>query len=330
MNKSKPFLKWVGGKTQLLPDISEHFPTEINNYHEVFLGGGSVLFHLLDKINVGEIILNGNIYAYDYNVNLINVYKHIQTEPDNLFKEIMKHKNKLSSLADEGKTFLGKGRIKKFPETVEDSLLSRESYYYWQRDWYNKLDTCLEKSALFIFLNKICFRGVYREGPHGFNVPYGGHIGKDKKEEKDEKDEKDVKDKKDKKIPEIITLKYLKDASELLKKVIFESCDFKESFKNIKLGDFVYLDPPYAPENSKSFVGYNEGGFDLECHNDLLKLCNGLTDKKISFMMSNASVKLIQDSFEITEHYIIEVNARRSINSKNPEAKTKEVIITNY
>jgi len=311
MAVSKPFVKWVGGKTQLLPTIFEKFPKEINNYHEPFIGGGSVLFHLLDKVNEKSITVKGSIYVYDYNINLINVYKDIQSNPENLFNEIMKHKDKLSSLEGKGKEALGKGRKKDYPKTVKASESSRESYYYWQRDMFNKMKPCLEKSALFIFLNKTCFRGVYREGPNGFNVPYGGHSSKEK-------------------IPEIITLKYLKDASVLLKKVIFKSCDYKESFKNIKSGDFVYLDPPYVPEDSKSFVAYNKGGFSEENHKELFKLCHGLKDKKISFMMSNSKVDTVTESFVDAAYVVSRIVVKRSINSKNPGSKTEEVIITNY
>ena len=156
-------------------------------------------------------------------------------------------------------------------------------------------------SAYFIFLNKTCFRGVYREGPNGFNVPYGHY----------------------KSSIEIINESHIKSISELIEKVEFRVSDFEESFKNIKTKDFVYLDPPYAPETSKSFVGYTSYGFSLEKHNTLFKLC-----KTHNFVMSNSNVSLVTDSFSDKEKFEIKtILCRRAINSKKPESTTNEVIV---
>ena len=94
----KPFLKWVGGKTQIIDKIIDKFPKEINDYHEPFLGGGSVLFALLSLIQNKEIKLNGNIYAYDLNERLINVYKHIQNNKDELWEHLNKLINDYNSI----------------------------------------------------------------------------------------------------------------------------------------------------------------------------------------------------------------------------------------
>jgi DNA adenine methylase len=156
-------------------------------------------------------------------------------------------------------------------------------------------------SAYFIFLNKTCFRGVYREAKRGFNVPYGHY----------------------KSSIEIINESHIKSVSELIEKVEFRVSDFEESFKNVKKKDFIYLDPPYAPENTKSFVGYTANGFSLEKHNELFKLC-----KDYNFVMSNSSTHLVTESFSDKEKFEIKtILCRRAINSKNPESKTNEVII---
>ena len=83
-----PFLKWVGGKTQIIKDIVSKIPHEMNNYHELFLGGGSVLLAVLSLQKQNRIIIKNKIYAYDINSVLINVYKHIQNNKDELYKYI--------------------------------------------------------------------------------------------------------------------------------------------------------------------------------------------------------------------------------------------------
>jgi len=144
---------------------------------------------------------------------------------------------------------------------------------------------------------------MYREGPNGYNVPYGHY----------------------KKTPIIISKTDLNYISELIKDVEFKNCSFTESIKNVKDGDFVYLDPPYAPENSNSFVGYVADGFNLDTHkllfNEIKKLEN------IKFVMSNAKVDLVTDNFK--EYNCDDIIVRRAINAKKPGSKTTEVIIYN-
>ena len=87
---TKPLLKWVGGKTQILEKLLGEFPVEMNNYREIFLGGGSVLLSLLSQIKAGKIIVNGTVYASDFNSNLIGLYKNIQNTPDEFITEVKK------------------------------------------------------------------------------------------------------------------------------------------------------------------------------------------------------------------------------------------------
>jgi DNA adenine methylase len=154
-----------------------------------------------------------------------------------------------------------------------------------------------------MFINKTCFRGMYREGPNGYNVPYGHY----------------------KKTPTIITREQLDTISELIKDVVFIHSDFGESIKNTQEGDFIYLDPPYAPENSKSFVGYNVDGFDLDTHKRLFDSIKKM--RGVKFAMSNARVELVIDNFK--NYKSEDVKARRAINSKNPGSTTTEIIIYN-
>jgi len=290
----KPFLKWVGGKTQIIHDIIQKIPNEFNNYHELFLGGGSVLFAVLSLQRQGKITIKNKLYAYDINESLINVYKHVQSNKDELFQFIAFHINEYDSITGV--------IINRKPTSIEDAKTSKESYYYWIRNKFNNIDKqSIESSALFMFINKTCFRGMYREGPNGFNVPYGHY----------------------KKTPTIITEHDLTFISDLIKDVEFIQSDFSSSFQNLNTGDFVYLDPPYAPENDKSFVGYVADGFNLDMHTKLFDEITKMND--IHFVMSNAKVDLVTDYFK--DYNCVDITARRAINSKNPGSTTTEVII---
>lgn len=294
----KPFLKWVGGKTQIINSIIHKFPSEMNNYHELFLGGGSVLLALLSLQKENKIIIKNKIYVYDINDILINVYKNIQQNKDELYKYITKYINEYDSIKGSD--------INRKPKNYNDALTSKESYYYWIRNKFNNIDkTTIECSALFMFLNKTCFRGMFRTGPQGFNVPYGHY----------------------KKTPSIITKNELNYISNLIKDVVFKKSDFRNSIKKVKKDDFVYIDPPYAPEIKNSFVGYTSNGFDLETHNKLFEDIHKLNKKKIKFVMSNSKVDLVIDNFK--DYNCEDIIARRAINSKKPGSTTTEVIIYN-
>lgn len=295
----KPFLKWVGGKTQILDEVLSEFPSTITNYHEPFLGGGSVLLGLLSRIKDNKIILTGNVYASDLNANIINLYKSIQTNAEELIKEV-------KPLIDEYAECANRTEVNRNPKTKEEALTSQESYYYWIRSQFNTgAKETIQSAAQLLFLNKTCFRGVYREGPKGFNVPFGNY-----------------------KNPGILDEDHIREVSTLIKDVVFTINPFTESLKKVNSGDFVYMDPPYAPETDTSFVGYTKDGFSTDEHNKLFELCKKLTANNVKWVMSNADVKLVKDAFQPPYETKI-ILARRSINSKNPDAKTNEVLISN-
>jgi DNA adenine methylase len=288
---AKPILKWVGGKTQIIKEVFSKFPKEIKNYHEPFLGGGSVLFTLLHFIEQNYVVVD-NIYASDSNEALIYIYKNIQDNYMELYNDLMIFVNEFNEITE----LKGGSRN---PETHQEALFSKESYYYYIRKTYNKLNDTksIRCSALFIFLNKTCFRGLYRIGPNGFNVPYGNN-----------------------KNPEIINLQHLRQINQLIQGVTFTCCDFTDSLKKVKDGDFIYADPPYVPINKTSFVGYNIDGFNKhQILFDYLRNCNA------KFLMSNSEVDSIKQQFD---NYIV-IKARRAINSKNPENVINELLIFN-
>lgn len=296
----KPFLKWVGGKTQLLPEIINLIPKHIHNYHEPFLGGGSVLLSILMLNKNKKIKIDNKIYAYDINKGLINLYTQIQCNPNQLFEKINYYINEYKNI--DGNI------INRNPKNIEEAKTSQESYYYWIRKLFNKMTKdSIESAALFIIINKLCFRGMYREGPNGYNVPFGHY----------------------KKVPTIITEVEIFSISELIKNVIFICTDFETSLNNISENDFIYLDPPYAPENSKSFVGYNLDGFTINKHNKLFEIVKSFNSfNNCKFMMSNSNVDFVLEKFK--NYNITTVSARRAINARNPGSTTKEVLICNY
>ena len=301
MDYQKPFLKWVGGKSQIIEKILNKFPKTINNYHEPFLGGGSILFGLLTLIKESKITLTGKIFACDMNQYLINTYNDIKSNPNDLYILINHHRTIYDSIK--------KDDLNRNPQTYEEAISSKESYFYWIRKKFNENMKqnifSLEQSAFFIFLNKTCFRGLYREGPNGFNVPYGHY----------------------KKTPNMISIHEIMNIHNLIKNVEFSVSDFHNSVKHITHGDFVYFDPPYAPETKTSFVNYTKDKFSMDNHiqlfNDILQLSND----NIKFILSNSRVELVTNYFS---NYNLEiVKAKRAINSKHPDSTCEEVIIYN-
>jgi DNA adenine methylase len=278
----KPFIKWVGGKTQILEQVLTLFPTTIHDYYEPFVGGGAVLIGLLDAIQQKRITLSGTIYASDINPALINLYKCIQTNPEELLTEI----DRLTTITDR--------------DAMGHPILHQETYYYAMRDQYNQLadKTTLQAAALFLYLNKTCFRGMYREGPRGFNVPFGNYRN-----------------------PTIVDPALIRHLSVLFRPVVFRTCSFETALASIKSDDFTYVDPPYVPLNATSFVGYTADGFDK--HQVLFDLLKTLP---CPFLLSNSDTYLVRQTFP-APYTIQTISCRRAIHCRNPDARTNEVLI---
>lgn len=139
------FLKWAGGKSQLIPELCELFPNinNIKGYVEPFLGGGSVFFYLIE--NFRDVLGKKKIYLSDINPELINCYKVVRDNLDKLLPLLQIHQEKHC-----------------------------EEYYYKIRDSYNSRLDSIERAAAFIYLNKTCFNGLWRVNKNGRpNVPIG-------------------------------------------------------------------------------------------------------------------------------------------------------------
>jgi DNA adenine methylase len=160
-------------------------------------------------------------------------------------------------------------------------------------------------SARMVFLNKVGFRGVYRENKDGdFNVPFGHN-----------------------KAPTLFEEHNILAVSQLLQGVTFVCEDFEGPLRNAKPGDFVYLDPPYAKEQGTSFTGYQADGFPMAKHQKLFQQCRQLRERQVKFLMSNADVPLVQQAFPTPPYTRYIVVARRAIHSKDPSAQTNELLI---
>lgn len=151
MNIAKPFVKWAGGKTQLLSELRRKYPERIEKYCEPFVGGGAVLFDVLSNYKPQEVLIN------DINAELINTYRQIKENCEPLISQLSDLQEQYKSLSEE----------------------ERKALFFSKRDRFNSLKINgnevenLEKAALFIFINKTCFNGLYRVNSKGlFNVPW--------------------------------------------------------------------------------------------------------------------------------------------------------------
>ena len=160
--EAKPFLKWAGGKSQLLSTIEDNFPDEIkksrkiDKYFEVFVGGGALYFHLMNNYEVKE------SYLYDINPELILTYNVIKNNPNELIDLLLNLQDEYSSLEQEGKKEYYFNVRSKFNEDLTDF------------DYDNYSDAHIIRASQVIFMNKTCFNGLFRLNRKGeFNVPHG-------------------------------------------------------------------------------------------------------------------------------------------------------------
>ena len=268
----QPFVKWAGGKRQYIKTIMEMAPKSFNDYYEPFVGGGAVLFSL--KHNSSHI--------NDINTHLIHSYRTIRDNPDSLMEKLDEY----------------------------DSILLNENKYKEMRELYNqhiieeKYD--ISTAALFIYLNKHAFNGLFRVNKKGlFNVPWN------KKEYVASYNKENI-----------------VEISKFLQSATITSTDFETAVENAKENDFVFFDSPYAPLNPTSFIAYDKAGFTIEEHERLSNIYKSLTKKNVKCMLTNHNTELIRGLYK--DFKIKEINVRRSINSDATKRVGKEVIITNY
>ena len=291
---AKPFVKWAGGKAQLLSEIENAIPDYIKQnrftYIEPFVGGGAVLFWILQKYpNIERAIIN------DINTDLTNSYQTIKENVEYLISILQEWEKEYHSLKD-------KPDIKK-------------EYYYSKRKLFNsRTSDKTTQTALFIFLNRTCFNGLYRVNrKNEFNVPIGSY-----------------------KTPMICDEENLRAVNQILQKVTILNGDFEETLKYAEQETLFYFDPPYKPlSNTSSFNSYAKDEFDDNEQIRLAKFCEKIDLLGFNWILSNSDVKgknPKDDFFDdlYREFNIKRVLARRNINSNpNKRGELTELLITN-
>lgn len=292
--EAKPFIKWAGGKSQLLHEIRKYYPFDekINRYCEPFVGAGAVLFDVLNSFDLKE------VYISDINKEAINSYKVIRDDVENLIELLEEFQNEYKDLTHE----------------------ERKVIYYKNREEFNRLKVLknsdsLKRAALFIFLNKTGFNGLYRENMRGlFNVPIGSY-----------------------KNPKILDKENILNVNKKLQNVEIIHGDYKKSSDFIDNNTFVYFDPPYRPiKPTSNFTSYSKDSFTDEDQIELAEFFKKMDKKSAHLLLSNSDPKnydLNDDFFDdlYKGFNIKRVKASRTINSnKNERGQIYEVLINNY
>jgi len=300
--KAKPFLKWAGGKGQLLEKFKKYYPGELKNgkiskYCEPFVGSGAVFFHVAQNYKISEFLLS------DINQELILAYLTIKEHVDSLIEILQSIENEYHNLNND----------------------EQREYYYDTRKFFNeKLLTLdinkfssdwVERTAQMLFLNRTCFNGLFRVNSKGeYNVPFGRYNN-----------------------PKICNESNLLLASKLFQKSKIVKEDFTFYKDNIDSTTFVYFDPPYRPiSKTSSFTSYSKFEFDDDEQIRLAQYFKELDSNGAKLMLSNSDPRNgnSEDYFfdELYEEFnVFRVKANRMINVRSDRrGKLNEIIITNY
>lgn len=291
MKTVKPFIKWAGGKSQLLDVIREKYPETIEKYCEPFVGGGAVLFDVLANFQPKEVLIN------DINPELVNTYIHVKNNAKSVIDLLLEMQTAFWGMDND----------------------ARKDYFYSKRNRFNELisqsaDT-VEKAALFIFLNKTCFNGLYRVNGKGlYNVPMGSY-----------------------KNPPICDDDNIRLISGLLQNVEIKCGDYSQCVDFIDKNTFVYIDPPYRPlSETSSFTSYAKAEFGDEQQIQLGHFMELISQNGAKIVASNSDPKNTNenDNFfdDIYKKFIINrVAASRMINSNSKgRGSINELLICNY
>jgi len=302
---AKPFVKWAGGKRQLLDELLSNLPDDFgsnnqSNYAEPFVGGGALMFKLFELKLIKKAII------CDFNEELILTYKTIKIDVDGLIQELLILKKEYDTLDQDARRELYFGLRDKFNNSKKSIDFSK-----FNSEW-------VKRASIFIFLNKTGFNGLYRVNKSGyFNIPPSNMGDKDFVQEDN-----------------------LIQVSSVLANVTIVQGDYQKCNKYLKKNWFVYFDPPYRPISPTSFTTYSshKWGGDIE-QLRLANYCQHLNEMNVNLLVSNSDPKQVNadDDFFETNYpasngfKIQSVDAIRSINSKGDgRGKVKELLISNF
>ena len=305
----QPFLKWAGGKRQLLREIEERLPPgirtgEIDRYIEPMIGGGALFFHLIQRYPIRE------VYLSDYNWDLYIAYRVISSRLPALLRE-------LQTLADEYLPLTHEERTPMFYRVRDEYNEERDELMFTKKGTPRKrmCEAWVRRTAQTIFLNRTCFNGLYRVNSKGnFNVPHGRYDN-----------------------PSIRDERNLRVVSRSLKGVTIDCGSYETCERHVNSRTFVYFDPPYRPlSETSSFVAYSKGDFNDEDQRELAGFFRMLDERGAQLLLSNSDPKntVPEDDFfdDLYRGFNIQrVEAIRAINS-NPDRRgaVTELMIRNY
>lgn len=300
--KAKPFLKWAGGKTQLVDQIAKYLPFElraglIHKYAEPFIGGGALFFHIAQAYEIEHFLIA------DVNEELILAYRTLKIDVEGVIDILNAMEQKYHLLSP--------SRQKEYFYSVRFQFNEKRPDINYQR--FDK--TWLERTAEIIFLNRTCFNGLFRVNSKGeFNVPFGRY-----------------------KNPMICSENNLREVSQILQRTEIQLGDFTNCESFTTPDTFVYFDPPYRPiSKTANFTSYSRFDFDDVAQLRLASFYRVLDKKGSKLMLSNSDPKNEnpQDDFfdEAYKHFHIQrVKANRMINcNADKRGAINELLIMNY
>lgn len=298
--EARPFLKWAGGKTQLLPALRALFPEglrtgRITRYVEPFLGSGAVFFDVIQRYDLAEAVL------CDVNDDLVLTYQTIQVRSEELVEELQRLQTRYVALGAEGQT----------------------RFFYEQRDAFNRNRAAtsrnpaeaITRAAQFVFLNKTCFNGLYRVNSKGhFNTPAGRYAN-----------------------PTICDAPNLLAVARVLQRAEIRKADFREIAPLVDRDTFVYFDPPYRPISATSnFKAYSKTDFSDREQAELAHLFAQLDHRGAALMLSNSDPKNHDPNDDFFDRlyagfHLRRLPAKRMINSvAEKRGAVSEIVVTNY
>jgi DNA adenine methylase len=299
---AKPFLKWAGGKSQLLKKFHELYPkalkeNQIKNYYEPFLGSGAVFFDMVQTYKIK------NAYLYDANEDLVLTWLVIQKEPAKLIEFLYRYQQTCRKLT-------GSRQKEYFYEQRQNFNLQR-----FNTDFNKFSGLWIPRAAQLIFLNRTCFNGLYRVNSKGeFNTPMGDY-----------------------KSPVICDEYNILAVSKVLEIATIQTADYKQVKRDLKPGSFVYFDPPYRPLSKTSgFTAYSKNDFGDADQIELAKLFRTIDKKGGYTMLSNSDPKNYNPADNFFDDLyrgfnISRIPAKRMINSNAAKrGSINEIVITNY